>query len=451
MKKKYNDAEYPVYEIVVDDTDNTGIRLLSIVEDPAIEMKGVAFSMEFESYDDYPKQASENAKIALRWAEENGWGDCGTAVGKARANQLANGEPISRDTISRMAAFERHRQNSKRELGDGCGRLMWLAWGGDAGVEWAQRKLDQIDREKLSIKGFEFKAQEEKQIIMGPAMIPSKKILRRDEDGNPYYTMFKPETILKLVQKFNSSGSNRRINVDHSDKMVDAYIMENWIVEDKYYDKSRKYGFDVPVGTWMVAIKIEDKKFWENEVKELGKFGFSIEGIMGERALQYKKVLSIYEHIDNLTDDEVLELMFIVEPGASETKDEFISRCIEVEVGSGKEQDQAAAICYTKWEEKDKKFKKWRSDPSSASVKKMMYNDETFELVIEFNGGDKYTYFDVDFNVFKDIFQGNGVCRTEGSNKWGEWYVGKSPSVGAAVYQILEEGGYSYVRGGSLR
>jgi len=100
--------------------------------------------MELRSYDDYPKAAVENAKIALRYAEENGWGSCGTPVGKIRANQLANNEPISEETISRMAAFERHRQNSQKELGDGCGRLMWLAWGGDEGVEWAQRKLEQI-------------------------------------------------------------------------------------------------------------------------------------------------------------------------------------------------------------------------------------------------------------------------------------------------------------------
>ena len=97
-----------------------------------------------ESYTDYPKQATDNAKIAVRWAEENGWGSCGTAVGKARANQLANREPITEETISRMAGFERHRQNSQRELGEGCGRLMWLAWGGDEGIEWAQRKLKQI-------------------------------------------------------------------------------------------------------------------------------------------------------------------------------------------------------------------------------------------------------------------------------------------------------------------
>jgi len=110
------------------------------------KLKGL---LELETYNDYPKEATENAKIALRYAEENGWGDCGTPVGKARANQLANGENISRETIARMASFERQRENSQKELGDGCGRLMWLAWGGDAGVEWAQKKLQQIDKQEL--------------------------------------------------------------------------------------------------------------------------------------------------------------------------------------------------------------------------------------------------------------------------------------------------------------
>jgi len=110
-----------------------------------IRKKDLNEDLQFESYTDYPEAAKENAKIALRWADKNGWGSCGTPVGKARANQLANSEPISRDTIARMAAFERHRQNSQKELGDGCGRLMWLAWGGDEGIAWAQRKLEQLE------------------------------------------------------------------------------------------------------------------------------------------------------------------------------------------------------------------------------------------------------------------------------------------------------------------
>jgi hypothetical protein len=113
-------------------------------------LEGFDAITKFETYNDYPKAASKNAQTALNWAEKNGWGSCGTPVGKKRANQLAKGDNISRDTIARMAAFERHRQNSKKKLGDGCGRLMWLAWGGDAGIAWAQRKLKQIDAEKMS-------------------------------------------------------------------------------------------------------------------------------------------------------------------------------------------------------------------------------------------------------------------------------------------------------------
>jgi hypothetical protein len=120
--------------------ENEEERLINAIRDLILKDE----NYNLETYNDYPKEASENAKIALRYAEENGWGDCGTPVGKARANQLANGENISEDTIARMASFERHRQSSQKELGDGCGRLMWLAWGGDAGVEWAQRKLEQI-------------------------------------------------------------------------------------------------------------------------------------------------------------------------------------------------------------------------------------------------------------------------------------------------------------------
>jgi hypothetical protein len=126
------------YEMSLQETEED--RLINAIRD--LILKDEQYNLE--TYNDYPKEASENAKIALRYAEENGWGDCGTPVGKARANQLANGENISEDTIARMASFERHRQSSQKELGDGCGRLMWLAWGGDAGVEWAQRKLEQI-------------------------------------------------------------------------------------------------------------------------------------------------------------------------------------------------------------------------------------------------------------------------------------------------------------------
>jgi HK97 family phage prohead protease len=103
-----------------------------------------------ETYNDYPEAATNNAKRALKYKEENG-SDCGTPVGWTRARQLANKERISRDTIARMASFKRHQQNKDVPYDEGCGGIMWDAWGGDAGIEWAIRKLEQIDNRKNMI------------------------------------------------------------------------------------------------------------------------------------------------------------------------------------------------------------------------------------------------------------------------------------------------------------
>ena len=100
---------------------------------------------KLKSYTDYPESASNNARRALEWAEKNGWGDCGEATGKQRANQLAKREPISRDTIARMASFKRHEQDKDVPYSEGGGGLMWEAWGGTSGIEGGINKLKEID------------------------------------------------------------------------------------------------------------------------------------------------------------------------------------------------------------------------------------------------------------------------------------------------------------------
>ena len=102
-------------------------------------------SIKLETYNDYPQSATNNAKRARKWKEENG-SDCGTRVGWTRSAQLANRENISRDTIARMASFKRHQQHKDVPYSEGCGGLMWDAWGGTSGVEWAINKLKQIDK-----------------------------------------------------------------------------------------------------------------------------------------------------------------------------------------------------------------------------------------------------------------------------------------------------------------
>ena len=114
---------------------------------------------EFESYTDYPEGARNNAKRAIEWKEKNG-SDCGTQVGWTRARQLADGKPISEETIARMASFERHRQNSDVPYSEGCGGIMWDAWGGDSGIRWAQTKLKSIREEQFQNKILEMASQE---------------------------------------------------------------------------------------------------------------------------------------------------------------------------------------------------------------------------------------------------------------------------------------------------
>jgi hypothetical protein len=116
-------------------------------KDQAIAMCYDAFkgSVELESYNDYPQGASNNAKRAIAFKEKNG-SKCGTQVGWVRARQLADKKKITRDTIARMASFKRHQQHKDVPYSEGCGGLMWDAWGGSAGINWAISKLKQIDK-----------------------------------------------------------------------------------------------------------------------------------------------------------------------------------------------------------------------------------------------------------------------------------------------------------------
>ena len=83
----------------------------------------------------------------------------------------------------------------------------------------------------------------------------------------------------------------------------------------------------------------------------------------------------------------------------------------------------------------------------------MKYNDETKELVIKFNDGSYYTYFDIDFEQFMAVVEGDGTCVTQGQNEYGSWSIGKNPSVGAAVWEWLINAipEPRFERGGSLR
>lgn len=201
MRKKYKKEDQMVFEIIINDEDDTGVKLISLVNDPAIEVKGMYFSQEL-------------------------------------------------------------------------------------------------------LKTFEFKALQDQMKVVGPAMIPDKNIFRSDELGE-YWLRFSKETIAKIVNKMKKANNNRIINVDHSNKMVNAIVLHDWIVEDATFDKSRMYGFNLPVGSYFVELQVEDKKFWEEEIKDMGKFGFSVEGTFYQKEFEF----NIQKEIDKLEEEDLIDIV----------------------------------------------------------------------------------------------------------------------------------------------
>ena len=121
-------------------------------------------------------------------------------------------------------------------------------------------------------------ANEEEQIVIGPAMIPNKLILRKDELGNPFHVYFSEDTIKKIAKKFFETNNHNNTDVNHDDDVTTQNtLLESWIVEDPEKDKSSLYGFNVPKGTWMVSYKINDDEVWQ-KIKAGELNGFSVTG-----------------------------------------------------------------------------------------------------------------------------------------------------------------------------
>lgn len=117
----------------------------------------------------------------------------------------------------------------------------------------------------------------EKKILMGPALIPNKKIYRRT-GNDEYYIYFSEDTVRKASELFLTKGYQNNATLEHDGELEGLSVVESWIIDDTNQDKSRKYGFDLPNGTWMVSMKVYDESLWSNYVKTGKVKGFSIEG-----------------------------------------------------------------------------------------------------------------------------------------------------------------------------
>ena len=148
-----------------------------------------------------------------------------------------------------------------------------------------------IESDFVALKNEEIKLAEvdkEKRILMGALLIPNKPIYRNGEEGE-YYIYFSKETIVKASQLFLQNGNQSNSTLEHEKALNGLTLVESWIVESEQ-DKSRHYGLNVPVGTWMGSVKVNNSKIWKDYVKTKKVKGFSIEGYFADKMEQTKKL-----------------------------------------------------------------------------------------------------------------------------------------------------------------
>ena len=134
--------------------------------------------------------------------------------------------------------------------------------------------FDKDKETKPNLKFIEDK-QNEKFMILGPALVPDKNIYR-NYDGNEFYVSFSAECIEKLSYKFmKTCYGDGCFTKDHESFAQGCSLAESWIKTSEN-DKSVEYGFDCPIGTWFVAAKIDSIELWDS-IKKGERKGFSIE------------------------------------------------------------------------------------------------------------------------------------------------------------------------------
>jgi len=143
-----------------------------------------------------------------------------------------------------------------------------------------------IEADFVALKADEIKLAEvdkEKKILMGALLIPNKPIFRNSDDQDDYYIYFSKDTVEKASQLYLKNGNQNNTTLEHQHSLNGLTLVESWLVVDEKFDKSRKYGMNVPVGSWMGSVKVNNDDVWNDYVKTGKVKGFSIEGYFADK------------------------------------------------------------------------------------------------------------------------------------------------------------------------
>ena len=132
------------------------------------------------------------------------------------------------------------------------------------------------------------KVDEEKRMLVSPALIPNKQIFRHDPNtDSDYYVFFSKATVRKASELYLKHNNHHKATYQHQDRVSGVLTVESWIKEGDS-DKSKLYGYDLPNGTWFVKMKIENDELWQ-KIKAGELKGLSIEGYFTNKFEQMQK------------------------------------------------------------------------------------------------------------------------------------------------------------------
>ena len=133
------------------------------------------------------------------------------------------------------------------------------------------------------------KVDEEKRMLVSPALIPNKQIFRHDPNtDSDYYVFFSKATVRKASELYLKHNNHHKATYQHQDRVSGILTVESWIIEDTKLDKSTLYGYSLPVGTWMVKLSISNDEIW-SKIKSGELKGLSIEGYFTNKFEQMQK------------------------------------------------------------------------------------------------------------------------------------------------------------------
>ena len=178
----------------------------------------------------------------------------------------------------------------------------WMAFNASKGSV----KTDNVNMEEFAIqamfadeqkKSYRFEVPQERfqelegqNMVVAPAMIADKLILRIDESGDPYYGFFDSSAIKTAAYAFQKFKLIDKFNINHDDNQVaeGVYLAETWLVQDTELDKSQYFGYRLPKGSWMTVLRIEDQDLYDNYIATGELKGLSVEAFLLEKVILNK-------------------------------------------------------------------------------------------------------------------------------------------------------------------